>query len=114
LAKELPHACFIFRHLGIDLGIGAFEIDVGQDSRRAVPGAGDIDCVRIRVPDQAVQVYVDQVQAGSSPPVAEKAWLDVFGPERFPQQGIIPQVDLSRSQIIRRLPVGVYPAEVLV
>ncbi len=37
--------------------------------------------------------------------MAEKSRLDVLGPERLSQQGILPQVNLSDRQVVDGMPV---------
>jgi len=39
--------------------------------------------------------------------MAEQAGLDVFAPERLPQQRVVEQVDLSDRQVVGGAPVGV-------
>jgi hypothetical protein len=39
--------------------------------------------------------------------MAEQPWLDMFPAQRFPQQGVIEQINLPYRQIIRRSPVCV-------
>ena len=46
--------------------------------------------------------------------MSEEAGLDVFGPQGFPQQRIVQQVDLPDGQIVRRPPPGVDAGELLI
>ena len=47
VAEEREHALGILTALGVDLGVVAFEIAVGERGGRAVAGAGDVDDVEV-------------------------------------------------------------------
>ena len=106
LAEEPVHPGRVLRDLGVDLRIGAFEIDVGQHGRSAVPRPGQKDGVDILFFDQTVHLDVDQAQAGGGAPVAEQAWLDLLRAQRLAQQRVRLQVDLPDRQVIGRVPVA--------
>src|SRR5690242_17191469 len=74
-------------------------------------GAGDEDNVQAKLLDKAIQVNIDEVQTGSSAPVAEQARLDVFELERLPKQRIFVEIDLADGNVIGRAPIGVDLAE---
>ena len=59
----------------VNLGVGTFEIGVRDHPRPAVAGACDIQGVHVVLPDDAVQVGVDEVQPGGRAPVAEQPRL---------------------------------------
>jgi hypothetical protein len=80
LAEEPAQPVLVAPDLGIDLAVGALEVDVRDDARTAVAGARDVDRVEVASDDRAVEVRVDQVQAGGRPEVAEQPRLDVLGP----------------------------------
>ncbi len=107
LGEEPLHAFDILRDTRIDLAVRAFEIGVGDDPRPAMPGADDIDHVEVVFLNQPVEMRVDEVEAWRRAPVPEQTRLDVLLFERFAQQGIVEQVDLTDGQIIGRAPVGV-------
>ena len=60
LLEELEQARFVAALVGINLGIVAFEIAVGQRGRRAVTGAGDVHDIQVIFLDEAVQVNPNQ------------------------------------------------------
>ena len=66
------------RDCRVDLRVGPFEVDVGDDGRAAVARAGDVDHVAIALLDQAVELDVDEAQARRGPPVTEQPRLDVL------------------------------------
>ena len=68
LAEQLADAVLVARDAGVDLAVGPLEVGVGDDGRPAVPGADDVDRVEVPVPDHAVHVRVDHVQARASCP----------------------------------------------
>ena len=106
LAEQPAQPGLVRGDLRVDLGVGALEVDVGDDRRAAVAGAGDVEDVVAGLADQPVEVGVDEVQAGRGAPVAEQARLDVLGPQRLAQQRVVLQVDLGDGQVVGRLPVG--------
>ncbi len=63
---------------GIDFGVGAFEVCVGDHAGSAVAGSADVDRVQVVSLDGAVHVRVDEVQAGRGAPVAEQAGFDLL------------------------------------
>jgi hypothetical protein len=66
------------RNIGVDLGVGAFEVHVRQDGRAAVTRASQEDGVEVVLPDQAVEVGIDEAEAGRGTPVPEEARLYVL------------------------------------
>ena len=60
--------------------------------------------------DDAVQVDVDEVEAGCGAPVAEQPGLDVLRFQRLLQERIVVEVDLPDRQIVGRAPVRVHLA----
>ncbi len=76
-----------------------------------MPRPGDIDDVEVAVPDDAVQVHVEEIEAGSGAPVAEKTGLDVLFGKRLLQERIVHQVDLTDGKIVRRPPVSIHQFE---
>ena len=91
----------------VELGVGALEPGVCDDGRAAVARAGDVDRVEVALPDRAVQVDVDQIEAGNGPEVAEQAGLDVLWPERLAEQRVVEQVDLADREVVGGPPVRV-------
>ncbi len=107
LAEEPFHARFIFADCGIDFGIGALQIGVGHHARPAMAGAANIDHIGVALLNNAVEMRIDEIEAGCRAPMAEKPRLDVLRLERFAQQGIFHQINLADGKIIRRAPVTV-------
>jgi hypothetical protein len=62
LAEQPLYAIGVERHDRVDLAVGAFEVHVGEDGGTAVPG--DVDDVGVAVADDAVQVHVQDAEAG--------------------------------------------------
>src|SRR5215212_2483524 len=71
LPEQAPHTRNVLRNIGIDLGVGAFEVDVRQDGRAAMPGSGQIDDVGVVLLYEAVEVSIDEAEAGRGTPVPE-------------------------------------------
>jgi hypothetical protein len=74
-------------------------------------GSHHIDHVQIVLDDQAVEMDVDEVEAGGGPPVAEEPRLDVLSLQRLFQQRIVLQVDLADREIVGCAPIGVHQRE---
>ena len=77
-------------------------------------GAGDVDHVEVMLPDQPVQVNVDEIQAWRRSPVAEKPRLDVILCERLLEQRVVVEIDLADRQVVGRPPVRIYQCPLLV
>ena len=93
--------------MGIPLAVGALQPGVGDDGRATVTRPADEEGVEIPVLDAPAQVGVEEVEAGTRPPVAEQAGLDVLGDERPAEQRVVHQVDLACRQVVGRPEVGV-------
>ncbi len=76
---------------GVQLGVAALEIRVGDDGGTAVARPGHVDGVQVAGPDGAVQVDVDEVEPRRRAEVPEQARLDVLGPERLAQERVVEQ-----------------------
>ena len=113
LPEEPPQPFLVPADLGVELAVGAFEVRVRDDARPAVAGARDVDRAQVALPDGAVQVRVEEVQARSRAEVAEQARLDVLRRERLAQQRVVEQVDLADGEVVRGAPVRVEAAQLL-
>src|SRR6266478_1463207 len=107
LLEEALQAFFVLRDVRIDFAVGAFEICVRYEAGTAVSRSGDVNGIEIMLLDQAIQMYIDEVQSGCCAPVAKKPWLNVFQLQRFAQQGIRIEIDLADRNVVRRAPVRV-------
>ena len=61
----------------IDLAVGALEIGVADQRRTAMTRAGNVDHVEVELPDDPVQMHVDEVLPGRRAPMPEQHALDV-------------------------------------
>jgi len=113
LTEEALESVEVALDVGVDLGVGAFEIGVGDDAGRPVAGANDEHGVGVLVADDAVEVEVNEVESGGGAEVAEQAWLDVIAGERLAEQRIVAQVDLTDGEIVGSAPVGVHEVKLL-
>ena len=107
LGEKPLHALHILRDSWIDFAVCAFEIGVGDQPRSPMPGAGDVDHIKIEFLDQPIEMRVNEVEARRRAPMPEKARLDVLLLERLTQQGVVEQVDLTDRQIVGGAPVSV-------
>ncbi len=83
LREEALHPLDVLPDIGVELAVRPFEISVRHHARAAMSGAGDIDHVEIVLPNDAVAVRVDEVEARRGSPVAKQPRLDVLGLERL-------------------------------
>ena len=107
LLEQPLHSRFVLGDVGVDLAVDAFEIDVGDNRRAAVAGAGDEQDLEVERFDQPVEVRVDEIEAGRRAPVPEQPRLDVLLDQRLAQQRIVEQIDLADRQVVGGAPVGV-------
>ena len=104
LLEQSPHPVLVLRDVRIDLAVGAFEPSVGDHPGTAMAGAADVDHVEAARLDDAIEVHVDEIEAGCRPPVAEQPRLDVGAFQRPFEQWIVEEIDLADRQIICRPP----------
>jgi hypothetical protein len=107
LAEEDLQTVLVERHMRIELAVRAFEIRIGNHAWSAVAGAGDVDGIEITRADGAVEMHVDEIEAGGRAEMAEQPGLDVLRLERFAQQWIVQEIDLADGEVVRRPPVRV-------
>ena len=58
-------------------------------------GPADVDHVEATRVDDAIEVHVDEIEAGRRPPMAEQPRLDVGPFQRPLEQRIVEQIDLA-------------------
>src|SRR5215217_1011067 len=114
-SPEKPlHPRGVLRNIGVDFGVGAFEVHVRQDGRTAVTRTRQVDGVQVMHPDEAVDVDVDEAETRRGPPVPQEARLYVRRIQRLAQEGVGLQVDLAYCQVVCGLPVAMHPTEQIV
>ena len=59
-------------------------------------GASNINSIEIEFIDDAVDMGIDEAQSRAGTPVTQKAIFDMFGCERFAQEGIVLEVNHPR------------------
>ena len=112
LLEQLLHPFGVLANIRIELAMCPFEIGMRHERRAAVPGTDDIDHVQVIFFDDPIEMHAEHVEAGRRAPMAEQPRLDVLPLERFFEQRVIEQVDLSDRQIVQSPPVGIHLAEV--
>ena len=111
LLEQLLHARFILRDVGIDLAVGAVHIIVGDKEVAAVTGAGEKDQIQIVALDDTVEVDKNEVLPGNRAPVTHDLLLDHVQCQRFFEQRVLQQVELSCREIVCRAEPGVHSSE---
>ncbi len=107
-----PH--LVVGHVGVDLAVGAVQPGRGDQARTAVPRPGDVEDLQVAGQDRAVEVGVDERQAGRGSPVPQQPGLGVLGLQRLTQQRVAHQVDLADGQVVGRPPPGLQARELVV
>ena len=114
LPKELTEAVFVAADVGVDLAVRPLEVAVGDQSRPSVARPRHVDRVQVTGADCAIEVHVDEVQAGRRAEVAEQTRLHVLLGQRLPEQRIREQVHLPDRQVVRGAPPRVDQAQLVV
>ena len=78
LLEEEFHAVLVARNVRIDFAICSLEISIRHEARTAMARPGDVDHVQVVLPDDPVQVNVDEVQAWRRSPMTKQTGLDVL------------------------------------
>lgn len=99
--------------IGIDLAVGTFQIGIGDDTGTAMAGSANVNDTEIEGTDGPIEVSVNKVEPGRRAPMSEQARFDVLWPQRFPQQRIIQQINLTDGQIVGSAPVAVQQVQVV-
>jgi hypothetical protein len=100
LLEQALHPFPILRNVWINLAVSALQVRVSHERRTAVARTDDINYVEFLVPDDAIEVDVDEIEAGSGAPMADQARLDMLALQRFRQQRVVEKIDLTYRQIV--------------
>ena len=111
LEEEPPQPGLILADVGVDLAVSALEVGVADDGRATVPGAGDVDHVKVVLLDDPVQVRVNEVLAGGRAPVSQQHVLHIRERQRSLQQRVVVKINLPNRQIVGGTPVGIHLVE---
>ena len=107
LAKELAQAVLVARDVRVELGVGPLEVRARDHCRSAVARPAHEDGIEVEALDHAVEVRVEEIEAGRRSPVPEQPWLRVFDAERLAEQGIVQEVDLADREVVGGAPPGI-------
>ncbi len=83
LFEQLLHAFLVLRDVGVKFAVAPFQVGIGHQPGTAVTRPGDVDDVQVLFVDDAVEVDVEEVQAGRRAPMAQQPRLDVFALQRL-------------------------------
>ena len=83
LLEQPSKTLLILSDVGIDLAVGSLEISIGDDAGATVTWANDINHVQIGFLDHAIQMRVDEIQAGRRSPMTQQPRLDVAQAKRL-------------------------------
>ncbi len=72
-----------------------------------MPRAADVEDILIASGDDPIQVCIDEVQAWRRAPVTKQARFDMLRFQRFAEQGIVHEINLTDGQVIGSTPVAV-------
>src|SRR5215469_1839226 len=111
LLEQLLQAIFILRDVRIELGVASLQVTVRNHSRTTMARARYVDDVQAILLNEAVEVHIDEIQTGSSTEVPEQAWLDVLFAQRFAQERILVEINLSHRQVVGGSPIRIHLAK---
>src|ERR1700722_20212099 len=83
LPEEFLKPLRILAFFRIHLRVGSFEVSRTENSRSAMPRAGEEDHVQIVFLDKPVQMNVDERQSRARAPMSQQPILDVFRSQRL-------------------------------
>ncbi len=107
LLEEGAHAFFILAFVGVDLGVGALQIDRCENARGAVARAGEEDRLLRMLLDDPVEVHIHEGEAGTRAPMTEQTFLQMTLGERLAQQRVVPKIDHACGEVVAGTPVGI-------
>ncbi len=108
LGEQSFHPVFILGDVGINLAVGALQVRVRHEGWPTVTGTGDVDHALVVLPNDAIEMDVDEVQSRRGAPVAQQPRFDVLEQQRFLQEWIVKQIDLADGEVIGRAPVSIH------
>ena len=114
LGEESLHPLLVLRDVRIDFAISALKICICDYTGAAMPWAGNIDHIQVVIPDQPIQMNVDEVQAGGGSPMAEQPGLDVLFGQGLLQKRVVIEVDLADGQVIGGPPIRIHQRPFLI
>ena len=77
LREQFFQPGFVLRDVRINFAPGAFEINVADNRRAAVTGAGNVEHVQVILLDDPVQMHIDEILARRRAPVSDHQRLHV-------------------------------------
>jgi hypothetical protein len=84
LLEEALHPGQVLALIGVNLGIGSFEISIGKDGRCAVARPGNENRIQVIFVDKAVEMDVGEGLTGIRAPMAQESRLRVLNLQRLP------------------------------
>src|SRR6185437_10504167 len=78
LLEQFPHPFLVLGKVGIHFAIRSLKIGVCHQSWPTVSRPGNVDHVQVVLPDDSIEVDVDEVQPWGSTPVTEQPRLDMI------------------------------------
>src|SRR5690348_15529488 len=100
LPEKPAQTGFVLRNIRIAFAIGALEIGVGDDPRRAVTGTGDEQQVQFALCNHAIEMSVDEVQSWYGAPMPQQSGLGMFAFQRLLKERIGKKINLTDRKVI--------------
>ncbi|SLD00132.1 Uncharacterised protein [Mycobacteroides abscessus subsp. massiliense] len=114
LAKQHSHAIDILQDVGADVTVAALQPGVREHRGPSVPRTNDEQCIDVVRDDGSVHMGIDEVQTRRGAPVPQQPRFDVLTLKGFRQQRVVQQIDLPHREIVRRAPLGIKGAQLVV
>jgi len=114
LLEEFLHPLCVFALVGINFGIGPFEIGRAQYARGAVAGPGHENHVEIVLDDHPVQMDPCEGQRRARTPMAEQPVLHMLCLQGLLEERIVLEVDHPDRKIIASPPIRIHQFQFLI
>src|SRR5258708_1189166 len=88
LCDQTLQAFRVSADVRIELAVGTLEVGIRHNAGRTMSGAGHEHHIEIALPDDTVEVRIDQVEPGCCAPVPQEPRLNVLDLERFRKERI--------------------------
>ena len=107
LTEEVPESFGVLTNVGVDLGVGALEVGIGDDAGTAVARSDHVHHVQITRLDHPVEMRVNEIQTRRGAKMTEEPWFHVVRQEWLPQERVIHQIDLTNRAVVGGSPIAI-------
>src|SRR3989344_4122730 len=106
LLEQPFQTAFVLRDVGIKLTVGSLQISVCHQTWSTVTWTSDIENIEVILLNDAVEMYIDEIQTWRSAQMAQQPWFHMFQLQGLFEQRIIVQINLADRQVVGGSPIG--------